>query len=160
MPLSTNSIIENKQYPIMTMPFVHTAAGNNMFGLTVTLISYIMQHATTRLWYSQINWIEPHWLCEYEAGLVLCCLMTPGLSKDIGCRVWSYFSKLANHQIRHQATHKVSCQPGDCIWSFQYSFGVWVNIHVYGLTYSLMTLEGNMRRWLERNLHETVCRQM
>ena len=26
------------------------------------------------------------------------------------------FSKLANHQIRHQARHKVGCQPGDCIW--------------------------------------------
>ena len=23
------------------------------------------------------------------------------------------FSTLANHQIRHQATHKVGCQPGD-----------------------------------------------
>ena len=27
------------------------------------------------------------------------------------------FSKLAKHQIRHQATHTVGCQPGDCIWS-------------------------------------------
>ena len=26
------------------------------------------------------------------------------------------FSKLANHQIRHQATQKVGCQPGDCTW--------------------------------------------
>ena len=26
-------------------------------------------------------------------------------------------SELANHQIRHQATHKVGCLPGDCIWS-------------------------------------------
>ena len=41
--------------------------------------------------------------------------MTPGLSKDIWCHVWPYFSKFANHQIRHQATHKVGCQPGDCI---------------------------------------------
>ena len=24
-------------------------------------------------------------------GLVLCCLMTPGLSKDIRCHVWPYF---------------------------------------------------------------------
>ena len=47
----------------------------------------------------------------------LCCLMTPGLSKDIQCHVWPYFSKLANHQIRHQVTHKVGCQHGDCIWS-------------------------------------------
>ena len=43
------------------------------------------------------------------------------------------FSKLANHQIRHQATHKVGCLPGDCIWSLQSSSGglsgyVWVNI--------------------------------
>ena len=27
------------------------------------------------------------------------------------------YSTLANHQIKHQATHKVGCQPGDCIWS-------------------------------------------
>ena len=47
----------------------------------------------------------------------LCCVMTPGLSKDIRCHVWPYFSKLAIHQIRHQATHKVGCQPGDCIFS-------------------------------------------
>ena len=42
------------------------------------------------------------------------------------------FSKLANHQIRHQATHKVGCQPGDCIWSLQSSTGVCVGM--YGLT--------------------------
>ena len=33
--------------------------------------------------------------------------MTPGLSKDILCQVCPYFSKLANHHIRHQSTHKV-----------------------------------------------------
>ena len=45
------------------------------------------------------------------------------------------FSKLANHQIRHQATHKMGCQPSDYIWSLQSSSGegggyryVWVNI--------------------------------
>ena len=41
------------------------------------------------------------------------------------------FSKLANHQIRHQATHKVGCQSGDCAWSLQSSSGVYVGI--YGL---------------------------
>ena len=43
-------------------------------------------------------------------------------------------------QIRHQATHKMGCQPGVCMWSLQYSSGVQVGI--YGLTYSLMTPEG------------------
>ena len=62
----------------------------------------------------------------------LCCLMTPGLSKDIRCHVWPYFSTLANHQIRHQATHKVSCQPGDCKWPLLCSSGVCVGM--YGLT--------------------------
>ena len=47
--------------------------------------------------------------------LCLCCLMKTGLSKDIRCRVWPYFSKLANHQIRHQETYKMGCQPGDCM---------------------------------------------
>ena len=60
----------------------------------------------------------------------LCCLMTPGLSKDIRCHVWPYFFKLENSQIRHHPTHKMGCQPGVCIWSLE-------------VTYSLMTLEGN-----------------
>ena len=44
------------------------------------------------------------------------------------------FSKLANHQIRHQATHKMDCQPGDCIIMITLIFlrdlceYVWVNI--------------------------------
>ena len=39
------------------------------------------------------------------------------------------FSKLANHQIRHQAKHKVGCQPGDYIWSLKSSSGVCVDIY-------------------------------
>ena len=38
----------------------------------------------------------------------------------------------ANHQIRHQTTHTVGSQPGDCIWSLIFVMGlcgyVWVNI--------------------------------
>ena len=45
------------------------------------------------------------------------------------------FSELANHQLRHLATHKVGCQSGDCIWSLRFSSGVCVG--TYGLTYSL-----------------------
>ena len=70
-------------------------------------------------------------------GLVwfdLCCLMTPGLSKEIWCHVWNNFSKLVNHQTRHQATHKMGCQPGDCIWSLQSSSGVCMGM--YELKYS------------------------
>ena len=44
------------------------------------------------------------------------------------------FSKLANHQIRHQVTHTVGGQPGDCIWSLQSSSGICVGL--YGLIYS------------------------
>ena len=33
------------------------------------------------------------------------------------------FSKLANHQIRHQITHKVGCQPDDCMRPLQSSSG-------------------------------------
>ena len=42
-----------------------------------------------------------------QVGLGLCCLMTPGLSKDINSGVmYDYtFAKVENHQIRHQATH-------------------------------------------------------
>ena len=62
-------------------------------------------------------------------GQDLNCFMTPGL---ISVRTFSVmcdhiFSKLANHQISHQATHKLGCQPGDCIWSLlSYSGFVWV----------------------------------
>ena len=36
--------------------------------------------------------------------------------------------ELANHQIRHQTTHKVGCPPGDCIYGhFNLPWGiVWV----------------------------------
>ena len=37
--------------------------------------------------------------------------------KDIRCHVWSYFSKLQITKSENQATHKVGCHPGDCIWS-------------------------------------------
>ena len=47
--------------------------------------------------------------------LFLCCLMTSCFSKDMQCHVWPYFFELVNHQIRHQGTHKVGCQLGDCI---------------------------------------------
>ena len=39
------------------------------------------------------------------------------------------FAKFSNRQIRHEATHKVNCEPGDCIWSLQSSSAqgfVWV----------------------------------
>ena len=66
-------------------------------------------------------------------GLVLCCLMTPGLSKDICVMYYHTFYKLANQQIRHQATHKVGCQPGDFAYGhFNLLWGlcgpIWVNI--------------------------------
>ena len=42
-------------------------------------------------------------------GLILCCLMTPGFSKDIQCHVQIYFfCKLANQQIRSQSTLNVA----------------------------------------------------
>ena len=55
----------------------------------------------------------------------LCCLMTPALSKDIQYHVWPYVSELANHQIRHQVTHKWAV-------SLVIAYG-----HFYGLTYAL-----------------------
>ena len=41
------------------------------------------------------------------------------------------FSKLANHLIRYQATHKVGCRPGDCIYGhFNLPLGfVWVKYY-------------------------------
>ena len=45
------------------------------------------------------------------------------------------FSKLANHWIRHQATHKVGCQHGDCLL---------VYVSTYGLTYSLYQPRGEI----------------
>ena len=49
------------------------------------------------------------------------------------------FSKLANHQIRHQATHKEGCKPaGDCTWSLQSSSGGYAGM--YGLNSTLFLL--------------------
>ena len=52
----------------------------------------------------------------------LCCLMMPGSVRTFGVMYDHIFPKLANHQIQHQATHKVGCQPGVCVG-------------MYGLTY-------------------------
>ena len=60
--------------------------------------------------------------------------MTPGLSKDIQYHVWPYFCKLAIHQIRHQVTHKVGCQPGDSIWLLWSSSGVCVGMYGVNIT--------------------------
>ena len=73
---------------------------------------------------------------QIQYSTVLCSLMAPGLSEYIRCHVWPYFLELANHQIRHQATHKVGCQPGDCIWLFKFSSGVCVGM--YGLTLTVL----------------------
>ena len=95
-----------------------------------------------------------HFPCgmEDERWFGLCCLMTPGLSKDIRCHVWPYFLQAsANQQIRHKATHKVGCQPGDFAYDhFNLPPGfVWVYM---GLTYSLYHPEG--RRMKEKQNRE------
>ena len=90
-----------------------------------------------RLGFGFFSWV---FVCVcFFGGLAwfgLCCLVTPGLSKETKDH---NFSRLANHPTRHQATHKVGCQPGDCIWSLQSSSGVCVGMYglTYGLTYSL-----------------------
>ena len=87
--------------------------------------------------FSSCGRFAPLKLDIFGMGLGLCGLTTPGLSKDSR---WPYFSKLANHQIRHQATHKVGSQPSDSIWSFQSSSEVCVGM--YGFTYSLYHPQG------------------
>ena len=42
------------------------------------------------------------------------------------------FPLLANHQDRHQATSKMGCQPGDCMWPLQFSPGVCTVMYMYG----------------------------
>ena len=44
------------------------------------------------------------------------------------------FSKIANHQIKPWATHIVGCQPGDCVWSLQFSSEVCVGIYSCDIT--------------------------
>ena len=68
----------------------------------------------------------------FRVGFVL--LMTLSV-RTFGVMYDQTFSSLANYQIRHQATHKVGCEPGECIWSLLSSSGVCVGI--YGLTYSI-----------------------
>ena len=55
---------------------------------------------------------------KYDRGLGSCCIIEPSLNKAIRCHVGPYiFFKVTIPQIRHQTTHKVGCQPGDCMWS-------------------------------------------
>ena len=39
------------------------------------------------------------------------------------------FSMLANHQVKHQATQKVGCQPSDCRWPLILPQVLWVSMH-------------------------------
>ena len=75
-----------------------------------------------------ITRLTAHFMCDLMSDLVICkhrnvwfalfyffCLMVS--ARTFGVMYEHTLSKLANHQIRHQATFKVGCQPGDCIWS-------------------------------------------
>ena len=67
-------------------------------------------------------------------GLVLCSLMTPGLSNDIRCHVWPYFSKsqITRSDIRPHLKWAVSLVTAYGHFNFSQGF-VWV----YEITYSL-----------------------
>ena len=56
---------------------------------------------------------------EFE---LLCCLMTPGLSKDIQCYVGHTLSMFGNHQLRHCITSEMGSQPGQIKPSHLHSF--------------------------------------
>ena len=64
----------------------------------------------------------------------LCCLLTPGLSKDFQCHVWPYYFCICEIiQVGHQATSEKGGQPGDLqiatLIFLKGLFGyVWVNI--------------------------------
>ena len=49
--------------------------------------------------------------------------------------IFSFFFRIASHQIRHEATCKVGCQTGGCRWPLWSSKGVCLSVH--GSTYSL-----------------------
>ena len=81
------------QVPRGKKPHMHVKLGK----VLTLVISFPYNNTST--------WLT--WLMKGKGWFGLCCLMTPGLSKDNRCHVWSYFfSKLANHQIRHQIWHK------------------------------------------------------
>ena len=56
-------------------------------------------------------------------------------SRTFGVMYDHTFSKLANHQIRHQVTYKVGGRSSDCIWSFILPYGFCMGM--YGLIDSL-----------------------
>ena len=66
--------------------------------------------------------------CTYLIiGHMWVCVCVVDTWSQQGHPVSRILSKFANHQIRHQVTHKVGCQPGDCIWSLELPQGfVWV----------------------------------
>ena len=49
------------------------------------------------------------------------------------------FGMLANHRVRHQATHKVDCQPGDCRWSLYHLWGLFFSHMIWIGLCCLMT---------------------
>ena len=80
-------------------------------------------------------------IVRMSMGLVCVVLWHLISERVFGAKYDHTFSKLANHQIRHQATHKVGCQLGDCIWSL-YSGDC---VGMYEFTYSFYHPQGH--RW-------------
>ena len=85
-----------------------------------------------------------------DGVLSFCSLMTPG--RLVPCMTILFYM-LAYHQIRHQDTCNVGCQPGDCRWSVNLPQGlcgyVWVN--KFTLSPSRVVSEGLIGK-------ETECR--
>ena len=67
---------------------------------------------------------------------VLCCSMTPGLSKRTFAVMYNHTLLYACKPPDQTSGHcNVGCQPGDCSLPVNLFSGVWVNM--YGLAYSL-----------------------
>ena len=83
------------------------------------------------------NWAHDPWIviCTWGDGWVLCCLVTPVPSKNIQCRVWSYFLnvQITTPDIRPNVKSAVNLviEDGHLIFLFPLCG------YMYGLTCSL-----------------------
>ena len=109
--------------------------------------------ATASLWDQYINYsrLRDFW----SNGQDLCCYKChPQLVwvRTFGVMYGHTLSMLANHQIRHNATHKVSCQPGDCRWPFNLSLGVCVGMYGWSPPFiipeDLISIEKVVNLWM------------
>ena len=83
----------------------------------LNMIKYVQYHSDRTKYISVSDGRATYATVVFQPNITSrgCCLMTPGLSKDIQFLVLPLMSLLTHRQVRHQAINKMGCQLGASI---------------------------------------------